>query len=740
MAENNKVSVEITLEEKATLAALTKLTKEIGKTEASFNSMGKSGDKSFNKLSKSSKEAVKNLEMASIPFKRIEQQAAFSLKKAADSFSNLGNKASSSIGGVEQASNGIGNSFKSLVGGVTIANLASSAIIGTANAVKNFVVESINAAIEAEESINKLSQSLRATGSYSKEAVDDFSAFSVKMAETTKYSDDLILSQVAIAKSFGATNEEAKKLILAAANLSATFGGSLEDNVRKLGQTLNGDLGKLGKLVPELKSVSKESLVAGDAVNIVNSKFSGAASSEIDTYAGKLNQLKKAFGELQEAAGGTIVESGIADNFLKTGKLINLFNKYLSDSKVESARAAGGFVETSESIKQLERRYSELYTEAEKAKNIINNPSFFDTLLARPVAAAENLKRIREEMASIKSVTDPFDKMVKLRSSQGEFESSMGGNSGRKLEKTDEQINSEKEKYNKLIMLRKDYYAQLQLSEAEYEAYQNEKRLISTQITEENRAIELQRLNEFEMEKINASFLAEEQRVAAIADSQTREYAQAKIAYDKKLALEKKTADNVKQIDAQMAQAKAENYARVTAITGSAFQLAAALAKDGSKEQFLIQKGAALAEIALARGKAIALIPAQTAHIPFPKNLPAIASLTAFANAQAALGVATVAAQAIKGYEQGGIIPGNSLTGDRIPIMANSSEMILNRQQQTELFKIANGGSGSGESGLRESIDRLTNAIMSQPITISVDGRKIAESVRSQVQGGFRLA
>mgnify|MGYP003629800556 CR=1 FL=1 len=46
-----------------------------------------------------------------------------------------------------------------------------------------------------------------------------------------------------------------------------------------------------------------------------------------------------------------------------------------------------------------------------------------------------------------------------------------------------------------------------------------------------------------------------------------------------------------------------------------------------------------------------------------------------------------------KGYTDGGIVPGSSMTGDKVNARVNSGEMVLNRSQQNKLFQIANGGS-----------------------------------------------
>lgn len=52
----------------------------------------------------------------------------------------------------------------------------------------------------------------------------------------------------------------------------------------------------------------------------------------------------------------------------------------------------------------------------------------------------------------------------------------------------------------------------------------------------------------------------------------------------------------------------------------------------------------------------------------------------------------------IQKFADGGVVGGNSFTGDRVPAMVNSGEMILNKTQQARLFKIANGGAPEGNA------------------------------------------
>lgn len=63
-------------------------------------------------------------------------------------------------------------------------------------------------------------------------------------------------------------------------------------------------------------------------------------------------------------------------------------------------------------------------------------------------------------------------------------------------------------------------------------------------------------------------------------------------------------------------------------------------------------------------------------------------------------------------FESGGIVGGTSFSGDKVVAHVNSGEMILNREQQTRLFDMANFGGGFDYSGLTQA---LTQAVASLP-------------------------
>lgn len=66
-------------------------------------------------------------------------------------------------------------------------------------------------------------------------------------------------------------------------------------------------------------------------------------------------------------------------------------------------------------------------------------------------------------------------------------------------------------------------------------------------------------------------------------------------------------------------------------------------------------------------------------------------------------------------YAVGGVVGGTSYSGDKLTAKVNSGEMILNREQQTNLFKMANVGGGFDYSGFAEAV---ATAVANQPAPI----------------------
>lgn len=116
------------------------------------------------------------------------------------------------------------------------------------------------------------------------------------------------------------------------------------------------------------------------------------------------------------------------------------------------------------------------------------------------------------------------------------------------------------------------------------------------------------------------------------------------------------------------------------------------------------------------------------ASVPYPYNFVAAALVGAAATAN----VAKIAG--VGSFEQGGIVPGSSFTGDNLQANVNSGEMILNRSQQSQLFNQANGG-GSNNQDLSSIVEAIRNI----NITLMADDNQLATSVSRGVANGIIL-
>ena len=148
----------------------------------------------------------------------------------------------------------------------------------------------------------------------------------------------------------------------------------------------------------------------------------------------------------------------------------------------------------------------------------------------------------------------------------------------------------------------------------------------------------------------------------------------------------------------------------------------ATLATSNNKTLASIGKAATVAQIAIDTPKAVS-----TALAAFPPPFNFVA---------AGLVAAAMAVQASKAaglnFAQGGFVPGNSFTGDRVQANVNSGEAILNSRQQRNFMSLANGAGGAGATNNAPVHFTIRNVV-------ELDGQQITESVSTYVADGFEL-
>lgn len=587
------------------------------------------------------------------------------------------------------------------------------------SAVKDFAVESIKAAQEQENALNNLSVALKRTGEFTEQAVSDFAAFASELQATTIYGDELILSQLALAKSFGASNEQAKDLVKAAANLSATFGGSLEDNVEKLGKTLQGNAGRLGQYIGAIGNLRESQLKAGDAIDIVNEKFAGAAQAQTATFTGTITQLSNAVSDLQEELGGLVTGSDLVKGGL--GVLTGLFQELtqgFTDSRIASELQKNGFVDTESEINRLSEQYAKLTLELERNKATLEQdakPGFlsglFNFFFTNAPLAKENIQKIGFELKKLENqINTSAEKTAQIgQPGQG---------------KVDTRAGDDKKVTDQILAQRAQFYVDIQDLENQNTLAQNEADILRRSAKQGMTEQDLLELQSIEQTKLDLQFQAEEAKARLITNSTNQRLALEKVAGQKSLAQKKLETDQSIKLE----QFKAQEEQKIQQLkfqTASNFLNAGImLTKQNSNEQKALASTLAVMNTWQAASNALAT------KAPWP--LPQV-----FAASAVALGFAQVAQINKAKFANGGIVGGSSFAGDRVPVQVNSGEMILNKSQQKELFSLANGGGSS--DAIIKAIDSLGARIASMQTVVSINSREIARAVRDERSSGFAV-
>lgn len=185
------------------------------------------------------------------------------------------------------------------------------------------------------------------------------------------------------------------------------------------------------------------------------------------------------------------------------------------------------------------------------------------------------------------------------------------------------------------------------------------------------------------------------------------------------LELEKQKLENQKKLDQDAIAARTNTL-----------NLFASLSQENNSTLAAIGKAAGLTQIAIATPVAVG----EAFKFGTMTGGPLLGGVFA------GIAATAMAAQAAKlvgvKFANGGIVPGNSFSGDRVVAGVNSGEMVLNTSQQTQLFKIANGQSGAGMSERLDSLIESVYRLLQQPIVVNVDGKEIFNITREQLNSG----
>lgn len=198
------------------------------------------------------------------------------------------------------------NSLSTMVG-VVGGNLVTSAfntLKDVAGATFELFKEGVADAAEVQSAMVTLSNSLAATGQYSSTAAKQLEDFTDEMEVLTGISQgDLIKNLSALSGMTGLNAQNLQNLQKAAIDASAVLGKDFTTVSTALAKAVNGNTDGLQKLGIQFKDTGDSAKNAAGIVEMFNTRFGGAAESQLKTYAGSLRAAKVEFGNIFEEIG-----------------------------------------------------------------------------------------------------------------------------------------------------------------------------------------------------------------------------------------------------------------------------------------------------------------------------------------------------------------------------------------------------------------------------------------------------
>jgi hypothetical protein len=691
----------------------------------------------------------------------LEQTEALrTLQNLGKQFDNFGKKA-------EDATKKAGSAFGTF--GQTVAGVftggallkAADAFIGSIAKIPGAIADVVEAGIEAETTTIRLANALAISGDASEETLSRFDALSEEIARLVGVEGEAVKQSATFALSLGATSEQTEKILKAAADVSVALGQDFNTTVAQLSITLEGSSGRLGKIDSRLKDLGETALKEGAAIDLLAQKFQGFAALNANNLDVAIRNLSVGFGDLSEAVGGAIQASPALRALIATiGESINSLTSFIQENKgeisaftdalvlsfLDAAKASASFIDAFArvgaqiknifevgfgvvaagvnavlaGIEQLVNALGSLVGLTPQLETFTN---LFGESLKSVDQDLKDLEATASDAAYVPGTQQVFDFANAVETNMARATAAELNAENKRKEIAANSKSSRDTEIAERLAQEQAFQASLLAIQANAQIARQEADLAVAEIENGKNADTIARQFELEQQKLDAQYQADLARINLIQDSNKREQEIQTLNHKRLLANEQNAAkQRVAQAQFEKQQKDAIYQSNLQA-TQNFIQAGLVLAKEGSNAQRALQITQAVVNTYAAANQALAAV-------PFPANIPAVASVIA-------LGIANVAKIAGARFEQGGIVGGNSFSGDRVPVRVNSGEMILNRQQQAQLFDMANGEGGGGN--VISAINQLGDRIERMRISLEVNGREIARVVRDEREAGFAV-
>jgi len=637
-------------------------------------------------------------------------------KAFADDVSKQNKRMRSELQKTKQASQGLGVGIKGLV--------AAAGGLFIFSKVNNIIRESISLAGEQASAEAKVEQTIRSTGQAAGITADEMKRMAQEFQNVTTFGDEVILRGQSMLLTF---KQIGKDVFPAATesmlNLSVAMGTDVKESAIQLGKALNDPITGLTALrrVGITFSKEQENLIknfqkSGEMAKAqtlilqeLESQFGGLAKSVALTGQGPLIQFQNIVSDVQELLGEALIPviidatAGFKEWLIegqKSGDLVRTFEFIANGARL----MFGVFQDVFSNLRAIFKVVS-------GSLNALAGT--FLGVLGEIIGGVDKLQQVLPERFRNAGITEFAQDLrilgqAGLESGQELFEEGIGSVSlakntinafkamGSQAKETTKDLNEVKGAAGlgpvsggTATDPKADAAAAKKAAAAEKAAQAEKERLAKERqafIDSESQKFEEALAIREEFRRMNLS--QADQDLLAFQDDLKIKNALLREAGLEEIDIIQMVANKRQELNEQAREAQiATARAQLSDFVGNLEAMAKANKKFGP-----IFKAAAVAQAT------IDTFAGATAAFKALAGIPIVGPALGAAAAAAAIGagIARVAQIKAQKFQGGGVVDSGQLSGDRVPVLANRGEMILNATQQRNLFALANGQGGAG--------------------------------------------
>ncbi len=777
---------------------------------------------------------------ATIKITSDTKEAESGLDKVSAKINQFANTNKNSLSSLKRFNDSIVSAGKSF-GAVGVAAGAAIGVIKKANAAIKETTDLYKAQATAERALEVAAKNNPYLNDTS---VIQLKNYASELQAVSTVGDEQLLPMMAQLAAAGRNQAEIQDIMSAALDVSASGMMSLDAAVTALNKTYSGTAGQLGNQITAIKSLTKEELQSGKAVEIIAQQFKGMAK-ETAELTGTSEQLKNAIGDYKELLGETF-EGAFAPMRKWFTEVITKHNNAKKAARehkkaVKEVYDEDGNIKDDASESSLFTVWQNLKKETDEARQALidykkeqgfdsSNVELWDQYTRDETAKVQRLqteankaqsayrkvveKRVQAEEAARKEAEAQAEiaRQVEEENSRLERREKLRKEYGDSIDNVEKQIAARRalgeviseEEENQLLlnaataayikMYSDPAFDRSQTKSGMWAGEQEQRNQIASYSEKAKMFQEVAKLKT-ESEKIAeeaSKYLGEDgtklsdqigNEIQLLTDymgtlDETGE-AYAQLTEKKNQLAELQTEVQKRELEEQ-AQAAKDKIAEISDVIAGYIDRFAditnsitALVRKNNEEETdeamtalseqytkgiisyeeyceqkkALDKKAAQEEYKLKMWEWTASLLQATANIAQgvakalaeggPYAGPILAALI---GASGAIQIATITANKPKNpsFATGGIVPGTSYSGDRVQANVNSGEMILNAQQQRNLWDMANSRAGGAVVNMPVTIENNASDAVSASAELSSDGLVILVNkiVNSQMAAG----